>query len=200
MRATAGPSSPSARDAAIPNTGAGALFGRQPCSASYRIRRARGRVHGLQSPAAQPCPRTSPGAAPRRTRRPSHRDPDVLSIDLAGEQFHIAASHGLCLELKTSAANAHPTLSGSGFPMAGAAVCVLHSTEDGAMEMVGVGPCCTSGSTDSRSTPTRYSSRSTEEETPFTLVVTTSWCRTAWRSSPACARPTDDVRWLGVGY
>ena len=67
------------------------------------------------------------------------------------------------------------------------------------MEMVGVGPRCTRGA-DSRSTPARYSSRSTEEATPFTLVVTTSWCRTAWRSSPACARPTDDVRWLGLGY
>ena len=67
------------------------------------------------------------------------------------------------------------------------------------MEMVGVGPRCTHGA-DSRSTPARYSSRSTEEATPFTLVVTTSWCRTAWPSSPACVRATDDVRWLGVGY
>ena len=67
------------------------------------------------------------------------------------------------------------------------------------MEMVGVGPRCTRGA-DSRSTPARYSSRSMEEAMPFTLVVTTSWSRMAWRSSPACARPTDDVRWLGVGY
>jgi hypothetical protein len=134
VKATAGPSSPSARGAAIPNTAVGALFGRWPCSAPHQIRWPRGRIHGLWSPVTQPWARMSPDAAPRRTRCPSHRDPDVLSIDLARAQFHIGSSLGLRLELKTSAASAHPTLLGSSFPTAGAAVLVLHSTEDNTHE------------------------------------------------------------------
>ena len=124
------------------------------------------------------APTNSP-SLPSRSRRLEHRWP----------ASNIAASPGLRLELKTSAANAHPALSGSGFPMAGAAVRVLHSTEDGAHGDGWRGaPSAPTPGPRRRATP------------PFTLVVTTSWCRTAWPSSPACARATDDVRWLGVGY
>jgi hypothetical protein len=52
VKATAESSSTSAHDAAIRNAAVGALFGRRPCSTSHRIRRPRGRIHGLRSPAA----------------------------------------------------------------------------------------------------------------------------------------------------
>jgi hypothetical protein len=52
VKATAGSSSAIARDAAIRNAVVGALFGRRPCSTSHRIRRPKGRIHGLRSPAA----------------------------------------------------------------------------------------------------------------------------------------------------
>lgn len=96
---------------------------------------------------ASSCRPRSLGRGRRPVRRPDELAVPpiafltVLSFDLAGEQFHIAASPGLRLELKTSAANAHPALSPDpAFPWLErrCASSILQRTAP--MEMVGVGP------------------------------------------------------------
>jgi hypothetical protein len=108
VKATAGSSSPSACDAAIRNTAVGALFGRRPCSTSHRIRLPRGWIHGLCSPTAQPWPRTSPDAAPQRTRRTSLPIAIPTSSAIRPRMARFAASLASCA-----------------FPMAGSAGVVV---------------------------------------------------------------------------
>jgi hypothetical protein len=163
MKATAGPSSPSARVAVIPNAAVVCSLAGDP-ALSHRIRRPRGRIRGLRLPAVQPWPWTSPDVARRRTRRPSHRDPDALSIDLAGEKFHIATSLGLRLKLKTPAPT--PPSSDPAFPRLERRCSSSIPHRMALMNMVGVGPYRTRDA-DSRSTPVRCFSSSTEEAAPF---------------------------------